>query len=61
MGIITAVIVNYKREGNLDKIVNSLKSDLVEEIIIFNNNPNKDIKVNGATVINSGKKLAMLG
>jgi len=55
MGIITAVIVNYKREGNLDKIVNSLKSDLVEEIIIFNNNPNKDIKVDGATVINSGK------
>jgi len=55
MGIITAVIVSYKREGNLEKIVNSLKSDLIEEIIIFNNDPDKKIEVDGVVVVNSKK------
>jgi glycosyltransferase involved in cell wall biosynthesis len=55
MGIITAVIVSYKREENLPKIIESLKSDLIEEIIVFNNNPDKQIEVKGAIVINSQK------
>lgn len=52
---ITAVIINFKREKNLPKIINSLQHGLVKEIIIFNNNPDTWIDINGVTVINSEK------
>ena len=54
--MITAFLVNYKRQGNLKQIVESiLPNKNVEEIVIFNNDPDLKLAVDGATVINSEK------
>ena len=54
---LAVVILSYKRPKNIAKVVGSvLKSEYKpNNIYVFNNNPEIDLKVKGATVINSGE------
>jgi len=59
---VTAVLLSWKRVGNLDKIIRSLQANSVEpkEIIVVNNNPQVQLTKPGATVINCGKNFGCL-
>ena len=53
---ITVFLVNYRRQQNLKQIVSSIRANkYVEEIVIFNNDPDVKVRIEGVTVINSGK------
>jgi len=59
---VTAIVLSWKRVGNLDKIINSLQGNSVKpkEIIVVNNNPDIQLAKAGATVINCGKNYGCL-
>ena len=59
---VTAIVLSWKRVGNLDKIIGSLQGNSVKpkEIIVVNNNPDIQVAKPGATVINCGKNYGCL-
>jgi len=59
---VTAIVLSWKRVGNLDKIIRSLQGNSVEpkEIILINNNPEIQLAKPGTTVINCGKNFGCL-
>ena len=59
---VTAILLSWKRVGNLDKIIRSLQGNSVEpkEIIVINNNPGIQLAKPGTTVINCWKNFGCL-
>ena len=52
---ITTLLLSYKRVKNLDKIIGSIKNSSVKtELIIINNNPDIDLKIDNISTINMG-------
>lgn len=59
---VTAILLSWKRVGNLDRIIRSLQGNSVEpkEIIVVNNNPQIQLAKPGTTVVNCGKNFGCL-
>jgi len=59
---VTAILLSWKRVGNLDKIIRSLQNNSVKpkEIIVVNNNAQIQLAKPGTTVINCGKNFGCL-
>lgn len=53
--MISAVIVSYKREANIPKIIQSLSHPAINEIVVFNNNPNSTADFKNCVHIKSNK------
>jgi len=53
---ITTVLLSYKRVKNLDKIIKSIKNSSLKpnQLIIINNNPEINLKIDGIDIINMG-------
>lgn len=56
---VTAILLSYKREQNVGKILNALAMQTVipDDLILINNNPEHVFAMKGVTVLNSNKNL----
>ena len=53
---VTACLLSWKRPQNLQPIVNSLRChSFINEILVWNNNPEEDLHLQGARVINAAQ------
>lgn len=61
--MITAVLLNWKRPKDVTKIISTYQNySLIDEILVFNNNVNKKIKIRNSkklTIIDSSKDLGL--
>ncbi len=59
--MLTAIVLNWKRPENLPRIIAALqRCEIVNEIIVWNNNPGINLKLNrGVCVINSNRDLGL--
>jgi Glycosyl transferase family 64 domain len=54
--MITFVVLNWRRQANVDAILSAMAGiEMVDERIVWNNNPNVSYSNEGAVVINSGR------
>lgn len=54
---VTAIMLSYHREPNIGRIIDALRKQPVDEIVLINNNPKHYFRLKDVTTINCGKNM----